>query len=112
MLGADSKPVYAGGPNGTPTTTGQSNFDQWYRDVAGVNIHIDVTIPLTPDPTRAGVFVYDNEKFFPIDNLGWPDPYSDRNTYQMDVFYADRHCCDSTFHIETTLQCIRNILVP
>lgn len=177
MLGADSKPVYAGGPNGTPTTTGQANFDQWYRDVDGVNIHIDVTIPLTPDPTRAGVFVYDNDKFFPIDKMGWPDPYADHNhdftaeihfafpyrggevfnfrgdddvfvfinghlainlggihiaemgsadldahaaewgiatgnTYQMDVFYADRHCCDSTFHIETTLQCIRNIIVP
>jgi len=177
MLGADSKPVYAGGPNNTPTTTGQANFDQWYRDVDGVNIHIDVTIPLTPDPTRAGVYVYDNDKFFPIDKMGWPDPYSDHNhdftaeihfsfpyrggevfnfrgdddvfvfinghlainlggihiaetgkadldaraaefgitpgnTYQMDVFYADRHCCDSTFHIETTLQCIRNIIVP
>ena len=178
MVGGDSKPVYAPGPNGmTPTTTGQANFDQWYRDVDGVNIHIDVTIPLTPDPTRAGVFVYDNDKFFPIDKMGWPDPYSDHNhdftaeihfsfpyrggevfnfrgdddvfvfinghlainlggihiaemgkadldaraaefgitpggTYQMDVFYADRHCCDSTFHIETTLQCIRNIIVP
>jgi fibro-slime domain-containing protein len=176
MLGADAKPVYAGGPNGTPTTTGQANFDQWYRDVDGVNIHIDVSIPLTEDPTRPGVFVYDNDKFFPIDGMGWPDPYADHNhdftaemhlafpyrggevftfrgdddvfvfinghlainlggihiaetgtvdldaraaelgitagnSYQMDIFYADRHCCDSTFHIETTLQCITNIIV-
>jgi len=177
LLGADSKPIYAGGPNGTPTTTGKDNFDQWYRDVDGVNIHIDVSIVLTADPARPGVFVYDNDLFFPIDKMGWPDPYADHNhdytaemhfsfpyrggevfnfrgdddvlvfinghlaidlggihsaqmgavdldarsaelgiapgnPYQMDVFYADRHCCDSTFHIETTLQCITNIVIP
>jgi len=176
-LGPDSKPVYAGGPTGTPTTTGKDNFDQWYRDVDGINIHIDVSIPLTPDPARAGVFVYDNDAFFPIDKMGWPDPYADHNhdytaemhftfpyrggevfnfrgdddvfvfingrlainlggihiaetgsvdldtratelgitpgsTYEMAVFYADRHCCDSTFHIETTLQCITNVIIP
>lgn len=175
-LGPDSKPVYAGGPNGTPTTTGQADFDQWYRDVTGVNVHVDVSIPLTADPTRAGVYVYDNDQFFPIDKMGWMDQTStsDHNhdftlethfsfpyrggevfnfrgdddvwvfinahlaidlggihpsemgmvdldaraaelglavggTYQMDVFYADRHCCGSTFHVETTLQCITNI---
>jgi fibro-slime domain-containing protein len=176
-LGPDSKPVYAGGPNGTPTTTGKDNFDQWYRDVDGINIHIDVSILLTADPTRAGVFVYDNDVFFPIDKMGWPDPYADHNhdftaemhftfpyrggevfnfrgdddvfvfingrlainlggihiaetgsvdldtraaelgitpgsTYQMDVFYADRHCCDSTFHIETTFECVTNVIIP
>ena len=49
MLGPDSKPVYAGGPNGTLTTTGKANFDQWYRDVDGINIHIDTSIPLVQD---------------------------------------------------------------
>jgi fibro-slime domain-containing protein len=176
-LGADSKPVYAGGPSNTPTTTGKDNFDQWYRDVDGINIHIDVSILLTPDPLRPGVFVYDNDAFFPIDMMGWPDPYADHNhdftaemhftfpyrggelfnfrgdddvfvfinghlainlggihiaemgsvdldrratelgitpgsDYEMDVFYADRHCCDSTFHIETTFECITNVIIP
>jgi fibro-slime domain-containing protein len=176
-LGADSKPVYAGGPGGTPTTTGKDNFDQWYRDVDGINIHIDVSLLLTPDPARPGVFVYDNDTFFPIDMMGWPDPYADHNhdftaemhftfpyrggeifnfrgdddvfvfinghlainlggihiaemgsvdldsratelgitpgrDYQMDVFYADRHCCDSTFHVETTFECITNVIIP
>jgi hypothetical protein len=35
-----------------------------------VNIHLDVSIPLTEDPARPGVFVYDNDKFFPIDIIG------------------------------------------
>ncbi len=34
------------------------------------------------------------------------------NTYQMDIFHAERHPSDSTFHIETTLQCIDNVVIP
>jgi fibro-slime domain-containing protein len=185
-LGADSKPVYAPGPTGTtPTTTGQADFDQWYRDVDGVNLHFDITIPLTLDPTRAGVYVYDSDAFYPLDDMGFGacDPggggcnqYLMHNqdftvelhfqfpyrggevfnyrgdddlflfvngklaidlggvhdaepgsidldaraaelglqqgmTYQMDIFYADRHCCSSTFHVETTISCVDNIIV-
>src|SRR5690606_20247218 len=32
ILGPDGKPVYQGG-SGTLTTSGATNFDQWYRDV-------------------------------------------------------------------------------
>ena len=32
-------------------------------------------------------------------------------TYKMDIFQAERHCCQSTFHLETTLSCINNIIV-
>jgi fibro-slime domain-containing protein len=35
-LGADGKPIYAN--NGGRTTSGQANFDQWYRDVPDVNM--------------------------------------------------------------------------
>ena len=73
MLGPDQKPVYA--PAGaTPATTGKAEFDQWYRDVPGVNLRFDdVVLPLTNDPTRPGTFVYDNQMFFPIDGRGWMD---------------------------------------
>jgi len=67
-LGGDKNPVYAG-LAGNPTTTGQTNFDQWYNSVAGVNtatphsITLDNTI--TADPT---IFTFTDSSFFPIDN--------------------------------------------
>jgi fibro-slime domain-containing protein len=68
-LGADSKPVYAhDGP--TDVTSGRDAFDQWYRDVDGVNMRFDVPLPLS-EPS-AGVFVYDNSSFFPLDGRGFP----------------------------------------
>lgn len=66
-LGPDGKPVYAGGPFGTLTTTGRAEFDQWYRDVPGVNQAVTVEIPLSPVPGRDGVYGYDDGNFFPID---------------------------------------------
>jgi fibro-slime domain-containing protein len=67
-LGADHKPVYAMMAPRT-STSGAANFNQWYRDVAGVNEAFMVDIPLTP--MGAGLFVYDNAAFFPIDGRGF-----------------------------------------
>jgi fibro-slime domain-containing protein len=67
-LGADHKPVYA--PSGpTAATTGKAEFDQWYRDVDGVNMRVPTNIAFTEE--SPGVFVYDNEAFFPIDGQGF-----------------------------------------
>jgi fibro-slime domain-containing protein len=67
-LGADGKPVYAG-QTGNPTTHGQAAFDQWYRDVAGVNQSATYAITLdnniTSDPD---IFTFTDGAFFPIDN--------------------------------------------
>ena len=174
-LGPDMKPVYAGGTKGS--TKGQANFDQWYRDVDGVNIRFEKTIPLTPDPSRMGVFVYDSDAFYPLGNdEGFGNQYLPANhafttelhlrfvykggeeftfrgdddlflfvngrlavdlggihdamtgtvnldqragelglqtgqSYAMDIFHAERNCCNSRFHLETTLSCIVNIIV-
>lgn len=71
LLGADGKPVY-GDPDGTGftfTTTGAANFDQWYRDVPGVNIPILQTMTFGQLPT--GEFQFDAQDFYPLTGLGW-----------------------------------------
>jgi fibro-slime domain-containing protein len=65
-LGADKKPVYAGSA-GNPTTTNQTNFDQWYRDVAGVNLSASHSIVLANSIPTPNVYTYSNSAFFPID---------------------------------------------
>jgi fibro-slime domain-containing protein len=86
-LGADHKPVYA--PSGpTVNTTGKAEFDQWYRDVPGVNYNIPLTIPLTAD--AQGIGTYDSEEFFPIDNQGWGNEGFDHNfgfTYELHMVF-------------------------
>ncbi|MBN2195266.1 MAG: fibro-slime domain-containing protein [Polyangiaceae bacterium] len=65
-LGPDGKPVYAGTPT-TYSTTGRQNFDQWYRDVPGVNATSSLVIALAEIPGRPGVYAYRDDNFFPID---------------------------------------------
>jgi fibro-slime domain-containing protein len=82
-LGSDARPIYAGSPT-TPTTSGRANFDQWYRDVAGVNQGIFVTLPF--HDAGGGVFTYDNSQFFPIDGMLWGNegnPHNYHFTYEL-----------------------------
>jgi fibro-slime domain-containing protein len=65
-LGPGNKPVYAG-QAGNPSTHGQGPFDQWFRDVAGVNARQEYTITLTKQP-NSNVYTYNNNSFFPLDN--------------------------------------------
>lgn len=67
-LGPDKKPVFAS--VGSPAAvSGADAFGQWYHDTPNVNITIPVAIEFTePEP---GVFVYENNKFFPIDGMGF-----------------------------------------
>jgi fibro-slime domain-containing protein len=70
LLGPDDKPVYANLP-GSVTTTGQANFDQWYRDTPGINQSTQIELQLTKSPDDPGLFVYADESFFPIDGMLW-----------------------------------------
>ena len=67
-LKANGKPKYKSATT-TPTTTGEANFDQWYSDVAGVNMTELQTLSLAKLGT--GVFQYSNGNFFPIDGKLW-----------------------------------------
>jgi len=82
-LGADGKPVYAGDPT-TPSTSGQVNFDQWFRDVPGVNIAIPIGIELVP--AGGDVYTYQSSAFFPIDGQGFDNEGNSHNyhfTYEI-----------------------------
>lgn len=67
VLGPDGKPVYAGGPGGTLTTTGPEEFDQWYRDVPGINERTEIEIALRTSSASDEFYIYENRAFFPID---------------------------------------------
>jgi len=76
LLGADGKPVYNGMPT-TPTTSGQANFDQWYRDVAGINIPVLQTLTFTKLVT--GEFQFNDSTFFPLNGLGFGNQGNSQN---------------------------------
>jgi fibro-slime domain-containing protein len=80
-LGSDGLPVYAKQSGGTKTTSGAANFNQWYRDVTGININIPKTLQMSREAGKT-VWSYTNDNFFPIDGLGYgnmPKPYPDHN---------------------------------
>ena len=79
-LGTDGKPVYnpanivgdysAGGIG----LTGQVEFDQWYRDTAGVNLSYLVAFDLIPTSDgRTSMFA--STLYFPLDNAGYGNYY-------------------------------------
>lgn len=91
-LGPDGRPVYncPGGDcdqnpghlfidgGGRPNTSTKANFDQWYRDTAGVNVASTIKIALVRKPN--GTYVWDSADaavnggktyFDPIGNQGW-----------------------------------------
>ena len=71
MVGAtlpgDHVPLYVG-TGGYGGVTNAATFDQWYRDVPGVNTTLSTTLTMN----KAGsVWRYENNDFFPIDNQGF-----------------------------------------
>lgn len=84
-LGSDNKPVYNGNPK-TGTTSGKANFDQWYRDVPGVNKRIVFPLEFKHKPYISnGLYQFNEGKeFFPLDNH--PDSFGN---LPQEMFYTD-----------------------
>ncbi len=83
ILGADDTPVYAlSGPS--LTVQSAQTFNEWYHDMPGppaINQSTTIDLPLVAASDRAGLFIYENHDFFPIDdqlfgNEGWQHNYS------------------------------------
>jgi fibro-slime domain-containing protein len=96
-LGADNKPVFAsslGCPaqQGTPMAcadweverpviTSAQTFDQWYRNVDGVNVPFEDTLELVQNP-NTGLYTFNSNDFFPIEStqgFGVTPPNQNRN---------------------------------
>lgn len=75
VLGADGKPVYAGGTTGT--TTAAAAFDQWFRDADGVNMSLPIAFALTEE--NPGAFVFSDGSFFPADDAGFGNGGNEHN---------------------------------
>ena len=96
-LGSDDKPVYAH-TGSTATVVGPDTFNQWYRDVAGVNISTSIDIPLTPSDSSKGVYTYNNTSFFPIDDQLFGDEGQPHNyAFTAEVAAKFRYSGGETF---------------
>lgn len=79
-LGSDGKPVYGNHPNGTVTTHGADDFNQWYNDVDGVNIPYVVALHFVQSgsvytfaATIGNTGGVPDVSYFPLDGLGFND---------------------------------------
>jgi len=79
-LGEDGTPVYAHGAGGTTTTSGASNFEQWFHTVDGVNVEIPVDLAFDEvvDGDRQSL-TYSSNAFFPIDGQGFGNEGNNHN---------------------------------
>ncbi len=69
ILGADGKPVYANAGGSTLTTTGETEFDQWYNDENGINQTFIQALVL--GLISGGSYQFSSNSFFPVDGLGY-----------------------------------------
>ena len=98
-IGMDRKPVYDASTSHS-TVSSRATFDQWYRDVSGINLSQPLTLTLdssiTPDDR---VFTFSDSAFFPADGILFGDERRSHNfhftlelhstfTYQLDQFFT------------------------
>ena len=84
-LGGDGKPVYANPGGTTKTTTGQANFDQWYRDVPDVNMTYVLGLQFVQNGNVVTFAASINNKgvtdssYFPLDGYGFGNQDQNHN---------------------------------
>ncbi|MGB7160274.1 MAG: putative Ig domain-containing protein [Tepidisphaeraceae bacterium] len=85
-LSPDGKPVYIGLPH-DETINSAETFDQWYRDLEGINLGDSLPLVLTETSSGSGVYGFSSSEFFPIDGqLFGADPGYTHNfhfTYEV-----------------------------
>ncbi len=95
LLDADRKPVYAG-TDAAPiqTTTGKTAFDQWYRDVPGINLRFDEMLTLLRQPDGSFSMNSDTDEpfftrcgFYPLEDT----PRIDTNTGNPVTYTSDAY---------------------
>ena len=92
-LSEDRKPVLVDDHNGKRgMISSAESFNQWFRDVPGVNITIPYSIRLDNGlEGEGGLYSFAVEKpyyFFPIDGLGWGDTATDRNGHKRNFYFT------------------------
>lgn len=100
------KPVLASGNSARGMITGAESFNQWFRDVEGVNKTSNHAITLEPLDGSPGVFFYAREKqstvaseqyFFPMDNV----TDSDKSWNDMQSVSTGTHNFYFTYELRT-----------
>ena len=100
-LGADRLPVYAHGENTTLTTNGETSFNQWYRNVPGVNIEIPLTLTMSRANSTAN-WIFSDDNFFPIDDDKLPANVDSFGNTPIAVAWGLNH--NYHFTLETHLE--------
>jgi len=88
QLGADGKPVYASRMGRGSTTSGQANFDQWYRSVPDVNQTYVLGLRLVQN---GPVVTFQADAFFPLDGAGFGnqgDPHNFEFTTEIKTSFT------------------------
>lgn len=100
LLGGDGKPVYIGGA-GTTSTSGAANYNQWYNDVAGVNMTTKIDLTLSNGMAgQGGVYTFSAPSFFPIDGQLFGNENSAHNYYfTLELHTAFTYQAGMTFNV-------------
>ena len=97
-LGSDGKPVYAHAGGKTPSTTGQAEFDQWYRDVSDVNLTFVLALRLVASNGISTFSAIKPNSFFPLDGQGFGDQSQAHNfSFTTEIHTAFKYTGGETF---------------